>query len=132
MATDRQSVSGGCHCGAVRFSIDLPQHLQVRACTCSICQMSGHLHLTVARKDFKLLTDESALTEYRFNTGAARHLFCRTCGIKSFYQPRSHPDAWSVNFRCVDLPDGFEVQMDTFDGANWEASIDGIGDILNR
>ena len=42
------------------------------------------------------------LTSYRFGTGAANHLFCAVCGVKSFYQPRSHPEAWSVNLNALD------------------------------
>lgn len=122
---------GGCHCGAVRFQIRLPDVVDVRRCNCSICQMCGHLHLTVARSDFELLAGEDRLTEYRFNTGVARHLFCSVCGIKSFYVPRSHPDAWSVNLNCVELPEAIEVRMEEFDGDQWEAHIDEIRDVVN-
>lgn len=94
--------------------------------------MSGHQHLTVPHEDFKLLTGEDQLVEYRFNTGAARHLFCRRCGIKSFYQPRSHPEAWSVNLRCVRLDPSMEVEWGTFDGQNWEQHLHEIRDVVNR
>ena len=93
--------------------------------------MTGYQHLTVPRDHFTLMQGEDALSEYRFNTGMARHLFCRHCGIKSFYQPRSHPEAWSVHLACVDLPDSVTVEHGRFDGANWEAHIDEIGDIVN-
>ncbi len=127
----RHECEGGCHCGAVRFRLSLPGRIQVRRCNCSICRMTGYLHLTVAREDFTLLRGADALSEYRFNTGVARHLFCKTCGIKSFYVPRSHPEALSVHLGCVDLPDHIEVQLGTFDGANWEDHIDEIQDIIN-
>ena len=130
-AEDRIRCEGGCHCGAVRFRIALPAQVEVRSCNCSICRMTGYQHLTVPHAHFTLLRGEEALSEYRFNTGAARHLFCRHCGIKSFYQPRSHPDAWSVHLACVDLPDTVKVEHGTFDGANWEAHIDEIRDIVN-
>ncbi len=120
------SCEGGCHCGAVRFRLALPEVLKVIICNCSICRMTGYQHLTVAHTDFELLRGESDLQEYRFNTGRARHLFCRHCGIKSFYQPRSHPEAWSVNLACVALPRQITVERVAFDGANYEAHIDGL------
>ena len=93
---------GGCHCRRVRFEVDAPAHLQVLDCNCSICRMSGFLHLIVPAARFRLVTGSDELAEYTFNTGAARHLFCRHCGIKSFYVPRSHPDGFDVNARCLD------------------------------
>jgi hypothetical protein len=112
-------VSGGCHCGAVRFTANLPQPpVPALACNCSICSMTGFLHVMVPHERFELLTGRDALTSYRFGTGAADHLFCSICGVKSFYQPRSHPDAWSVNVNCLDqVP---ELSVEEFDGRSWE------------
>jgi hypothetical protein len=93
---------GGCHCGRVRFEVDAPAQLQALECNCSICRMTGFVHLIVPASRFRLLAGEDALVDYRFNTGAARHRFCRHCGIKSFYIPRSHPDGVDVNVRCLD------------------------------
>ncbi len=120
---DRLNCEGGCHCGAVRFRVVLPPKVEVRRCNCSICEMTGYVHLTVPDKDFELLRGAKSLQEYRFNTGTARHLFCGKCGIKSFYVPRSHPDCYSVNLNCLDLPAGIEVEWGEFDGRNWEANI---------
>lgn len=80
------------------------------------------MHLIVEREKFRLLSDDSALTTYQFNTGTARHLFCKTCGIKSFYVPRSHPDAFSVNARCIDEDSLGEMTLLPFDGQNWESA----------
>ena len=82
--------------------------------------MTGFLHVMVPHDHFGLLTGRGALASYRFGTGAAEHLFCSICGVKSFYQPRSHPDAWSVNVNCLDVPP--ELSVDQFDGRNWEQS----------
>ncbi len=111
---------GGCHCGAVRFRFTGPERLDVLECNCSICSMTGYLHVTVPHAAFTLLTPADGLAEYRFGTGAARHLFCRHCGIKSFYQPRSHPDCWSVNLRCIEGGAGHFGLIERFDGRNWE------------
>jgi hypothetical protein len=67
-----------------------------------------------------LVEGETELTSYRFNTGTANHLFCRTCGVKAFYVPRSHPDGISVNARCIDTATLRSLQVRPFDGANWE------------
>ena len=113
---------GGCHCGRVRFEVEAPARLKVAECNCSICSKSGYLHLIVPKSRFRLLRGEDALTAYTFNTGVARHLFCSTCGVKSFYVPRSNPDGYSVNLRCIDAGTIAEVTYEDFDGQNWEQS----------
>ena len=113
---------GGCHCGRVRFEVIAPSVLQVSDCNCSICAKSGYLHLTVPKSRFKLLQGSADLTTYQFNTGTAKHLFCSTCGIKSFYVPRSHPDGFSVNARCLDEGTVEEMVVTTFNGRDWEKS----------
>ncbi len=114
--------SGGCHCGAVRFEARLADRPVAQACNCSICARTGFVHLIVPESGFRLLAGEGMLTAYQFNTGLARHLFCAVCGIKSFYRPRSNPDGWSVNARCVDGLDLSALVIEPFDGRNWEAN----------
>ena len=114
---------GGCHCGAVAFEVDAPAQLVVQDCNCSICSATGFWHLIVPRHRFRLLRGEQALAVYSFGSGVARHLFCRTCGIKSFYVPRSHPDGYSVNARCLDRATIEAVAVEPFDGRTWEASV---------
>lgn len=111
---------GGCHCGRVRFEVLAPGHLEVSDCNCSICSKSGYLHLIVTKAHFKLLRGSELLTSYQFNTGTATHLFCSVCGIKSFYVPRSHPDGYSVNARCLDGGTVKSMTVRAFDGRNWE------------
>lgn len=113
-------VKGGCHCGAVRFEAEVPERAEILDCNCSICAMTGFRHLIVPHGDFSLLSGETALTSYRFGTGAAEHLFCAICGVKSFYQPRSHPEAWSVNYNALDDSSELHIEARAFDGRNWE------------
>lgn len=112
--------SGGCHCGRVRFEILAPTKLKVSQCNCSICGKSGYLGLTVPKDKFTLLHGKDCLTAYQFNTGVAKHSFCKYCGIKSFYIPRSHPDAYNVNVRCLDQETIDNMEIIPFDGQNWE------------
>ncbi len=112
--------SGGCHCGAVRFEAALPAVVEAQSCNCSICEKTGFVHVIVPESRFRLTTAEDALTTYTFNTGVAKHLFCKVCGIKSFYRPRSNPDGWSVNARCLDEAEGLTIAIEAFDGRNWE------------
>jgi hypothetical protein len=112
--------TGGCHCGRVRFEVIAPKHLQVSECNCSICSKSGYLHLVVPADRFKLLSGSDALETYSFNTQTAKHLFCSVCGIKSFYVPRSHPDGFSVNARCLDSETIEELTITPFNGREWE------------
>lgn len=117
---------GGCHCGAVAFEVDAPARLVVQDCNCSICAATGFWHLIVPRERFRLQRGADALTEYTFGSRAARHLFCRTCGVKSFYVPRSHPDGYSVNARCLDGATVEAITVEPFDGRNWEASVESL------
>ena len=112
-------VSGGCHCGAVRFRATMPDPpVPALDCNCSVCSTTGFIHIMVPHDEFELITGRDALTSYRFGTGAAEHLFCSICGVKSFYQPRSHPDAWSINANCLDEPP--ELEIEKFDGRDWD------------
>ena len=122
--TDALTVAhrGGCHCGAVRFEVTAPAHLEVDECNCSICTMTGFLHLIVPRSRFKLLKGADDLVTYTFNTGVARHYFCRHCGIKSFYVPRSNPDGYSVNARCLEPQTITGMRIALFDDTNREAA----------
>ena len=111
---------GGCHCGRVRFEVRAPAELDVSECNCSICSKTGFLHLLVPKERFHLVSGADALATYTFNTGTARHLFCSACGIKSFYVPRSHPDGYSVNARCLDEGTVKSMHIRQIDGRNWE------------
>jgi hypothetical protein len=110
---------GSCHCGAIRFEVEAPEDLEVEECNCSICTKSGYLHLIVPKSKFHLLHGEDNITTYTFNTGVAKHLFCRICGVKPFYIPRSNPDGYDINVRCLDTRPR-SISIVQFDGRNWE------------
>jgi hypothetical protein len=116
--------TGSCHCGCIFFEVQIPKEIRVQSCNCSICSMVGFLHLIVPAGQFRLLRGRDDLTEYRFNSGSARHLFCSNCGIKSFYVPRSNPDGFSINLRCLRVPPEVKVIEEHFDGRNWEQNAD--------
>jgi hypothetical protein len=110
---------GSCHCGGIRFEVEAPDDLQVEECNCSICAKSGFLHLIVPKSKFRLLSPEDNIATYTFNTGVARHTFCKICGIKPFYIPRSNPDGYDINVRCLDTKPR-SITIEQFDGQNWE------------
>src|SRR5262245_35592081 len=118
-----QTYHGSCHCGAVRFTIQADLSRLTR-CTCSICSKEGLLGCYVPQERFQLLQGQGELTLYQFNTNVAKHFFCKRCGIHAFRNPRSNPDAYAVNARCLDDFDletaKYEVLL--FDGRNWEAA----------
>ena len=111
--------TGSCHCGGIKFEVegDFQEGLE---CNCSMCSRTGYLHLIVTADRFRITQGRDALTTYTFNTGTAKHLFCGTCGIKPFYVPRSHPDGFSVNARCIDSPTVTGMKVNPVDGRNWE------------
>lgn len=116
--------TGGCHCGAVKFEVEFSEGPVLTECNCSICSKSGYLHLMVPAENFHLLSGQESITTYTFGTRAAKHHFCKVCGIKSFYVPRSNPNGFSVNFRCLDETKGLEYTVKPFDGQNWEKHIE--------
>lgn len=115
---------GGCHCGRVRFEVEAPDDIEADQCNCSICRMSGFLHLIVPKADFRLLRGADDIETYTFNTGVAQHYFCRHCGVKSFYVPRSHPAGISVNTNCLDPDTIRSLTVTPFNGQAWEQNID--------
>lgn len=110
---------GQCHCGAVTFEVQLADHIVVRECNCSMCQMVGFQHVIVPAEHFRLRSGADAITTYTFNTRVAKHTFCKHCGVKPFYTPRSNPDGYSVNLRCLQKRPP-RVELEPFDGQNWE------------
>jgi hypothetical protein len=124
----KKTIDGSCHCGKVRFRVRTSAE-EIYDCNCSICTMKGFLHLIVERSEFDLLAGQDDITTYTFNTGVAKHTFCRTCGVHPFYTPRSHPNGVDVNARCLDLdgeaPD-VVFRIVPFDGQHWEASAAAI------
>jgi len=123
--SDKVRITGGCHCGAVRFEAVVEREPEIWDCNCSICSKSAYLHLFVPHGKLTLISKPDAQNSYRFGKKEAEHLFCKTCGVKSFYQPRSHPNDWSVNLRCVDNADALKPRIVPFDGRNWEKSAEG-------
>ena len=133
MSTDADTLHrGGCHCGRVHFEVRAPAQLQALDCNCSICRMTGFVHLIVPAGAFRLLSGEDDLTDYRFNTGTARHRFCRHCGIKSFYIPRSHPDGVDVNVRCLDPGTVAGCTVTPFDDGDRAAATAAIAHLSRR
>jgi len=120
---------GGCHCGRVRFEVDAPARLGAIECNCSICRMTGFLHLIVPASRFRLLAGAEFLSEYTLNTGVARHRFCRVCGIKAFYVPRSHPDGIDVNVHCLDAATIESIAVTRFDDTDRDTAMAAIADL---
>lgn len=120
--TDQQITThhGGCHCGAVTWSIEAPPAIHTHTCNCSICDIQHYQHLIVPKSRFTLLTGEEDLSRYTFGSGLAQHYFCKHCGVKSFYVPRSNPDGVSVHARCIDPATLSAIDDEPFDGRNWE------------
>jgi hypothetical protein len=100
-----------------------PRSLQALDCNCSICKKKGFLHIIVTRADFSVVAGGECLQTYTFNTGVAQHYFCRHCGVHPFYVPRSHPNGFSVNLRCLAPEVMACFQIEPFDGQAWERSV---------
>jgi len=115
--------SGQCHCGDVKFSFESAATMPVTLCNCSVCNMTGYQHVFIPQ-DEVTIEGKDNLSLYTFNSGEAKHLFCKKCGIKPLYIPRSHPESYSINLRCVTSGTLSAGEITEFDGQNWEANID--------
>lgn len=122
-----REATGGCHCGKVHFSVRFADPPELLDCNCSVCAKTGFLHLIVDAADFILVRGADALSDYRWGSGTARHLFCNICGIKSFYVPRSHPDGFSVSWRALDEVDDVRPVIRAYDGRHWEQARAELG-----
>ena len=117
---------GSCHCKQIQFEVLGEKNIKVLDCSCSICSILNYKHYIVDKSQFKLLKGKKYLSTYTFNTNAAKHLFCKKCGIKSFYIPRSHPDSISVNLSCIHSKTINKVKIIKFDGKHWNKNINKI------
>lgn len=111
---------GSCHCGAVVFEIDGPDVIEALACNCSMCSRCGYVQYIVKQSHFRLRGGSEMLSTYSFNTHVAKHTFCRRCGVKAFYTPRSNPNGYAVNVYCLEPSTITEIRVTPFDGQNWE------------
>ncbi|NXA52729.1 CENPV protein, partial [Nothocercus julius] len=115
--------TGGCHCGAVRFEVWASPDLHVFNCNCSICTKKQNRHFIVPASRFKLLKGAENLTTYTFNTHRAQHTFCKTCGVQSFYTPRSNPDGYGIAPHCLDDGTVHSVVLEDINGKEWEKAV---------
>ena len=125
--SEKIEIKGGCHCSKIRFTALVPKQVKTLLCNCSMCKLSNYEHLFVAHKDFILEKGKDNLTSYQFASKKAEHLFCKTCGVKSFYQPRSHPDSYSIHVAALDDSGELDISQEPFDGQNWEKAKSELG-----
>tara|TARA_B100001175_G_C18990326_1_gene394059 strand:- start:21 stop:377 length:357 start_codon:yes stop_codon:yes gene_type:complete len=114
---DKKEYFGRCHCGEIKFKFLSNEYVEIWKCNCSICDLINYEHLFIKHEDFQIIQGSNSVSEYSFGTKKAKHLFCKKCGIKSFYQPRSHPDSYSINLKCVDIGPAIKNVVQ-FDGKN--------------
>jgi hypothetical protein len=116
----KQSYSGGCQCGKVRYEVQAEIN-EVYACNCSRCGKLGTLLTFTSPEDFKLISGEGATSEYQFNKKLIHHLFCATCGVQSYSRgtsPGSGNEMVAINVRCLDDVDPESFPVKKFDGKN--------------
>ena len=118
--SETKTYSGGCHCGAVRYEVELDLAKPVISCNCSMCGRVGSLLTFVPAANFTLLQGEDSLTDYQFNKHVIHHVFCKTCGIKSFARGkgRDGSDTVAINTRCLDGVELDKLNVTAYDGKN--------------
>lgn len=118
MSQEREWHHAACHCGAVRFRVQLTEGFDTaRRCSCSYCRMRGAVAVSAQLEDLEFIRGEENLTLYRFNTGTARHYFCKTCGINTHHQRRSDPAQFGINVACIEGVSPFDFpEVPVMDG----------------
>ena len=116
--TEAKSYSGSCHCGKVKYQVELDLSQTLATCNCSICSRTGSVMAFVPEQRFQLLTGENAMTDYQFKTMNIHHLFCATCGVRSFARgtDRKGSPMYMINARCLEGVDLNAVTTKEFDG----------------
>lgn len=117
------TLNGSCHCGAVKFTAELPEGLaSARRCTCSICRMRGAVAVTSTPAGFHITQGEDKLATYRFNTKTAEQYFCSVCGIYTHHKRRSDAGELGVNAACLEGVSPFDFkEVVVFDGSRHPA-----------
>jgi hypothetical protein len=117
-STEPITLSGSCHCGAVKFTTTLTEGFaSARRCTCSICRMRGAVAVTSTPTEFRITQGEDKLTTYRFNTNTAEHHFCSVCGIYTHHKRRSNPNQLGVNVSGLEGVSPFDfAEVVVYDG----------------
>ncbi|MCM2291007.1 GFA family protein [Allorhizobium sp. BGMRC 0089] len=120
MTETRPQHNAACHCGAVKFRVRLSDELNTaRRCTCSYCRMRGAVAVSASLSDIEFIEGEDNLTLYQFNTGTAKHYFCKTCGIYTHHQRRSNPQQFGINLACIEGKSPFDLtEIKVMDGVS--------------
>jgi hypothetical protein len=112
----KQIYKGSCHCGKVQFEVDLELD-HVRVCDCSLCRKRGALNYRVEEADLRIITPLEEMTLYQWHTKTAKDYFCPCCGILPFRRPRTAPELWTVNVRCLDGVDPNSIPIEQVYGS---------------
>ena len=122
-SSDPITLNGSCHCGAVKFTAELPFGLSsARRCTCSICRMRGAVAVTSTPEGFRITRGADKLATYRFNTMSAEHHFCTVCGIYTHHKRRSNSTQLGVNVACLESVSPFYFhELVVYDGSRHPA-----------
>lgn len=113
-----KTYTGGCHCGAVRYTVTTEEITNAIACNCSICSKRGWLLTFVPASAFTLNAGEDMLTDYQFNKKMVHHLFCKTCGTASFGRGSDGKgnEMVALNVRCLDDFDVNALTINPYNG----------------
>lgn len=106
-------MTGGCHCGAVRYEIDGPID-RFSLCHCDDCRRIGGsafgAALVLPAAGFRIVRGEEALTPYESSPGKFR-CFCSRCGTHIVARMTARPGTVIVRAGTVDGDPGVRPDM---------------------
>jgi hypothetical protein len=117
---------GSCHCGKVRFEVEVDRSTPAGRCNCSICTKVAATSSIIRPEALLLGSPEAELGQYAWGGMTATRFFCKQCGIHCFLRghlPELGGDYVSVNLNCLDDIDVSDLKVVYWDGRhnNWEA-----------
>jgi hypothetical protein len=121
-----KTYQGGCHCGALRFEVELDLAKGATRCNCSICTRIAQTSTAVKPEVFRALKGEAEAGTYEWGGKTGKRYFCRTCGIHCYgrgFLEEIGGAYVSVNYNCLDDVDPNQLDITYWDGRhnNWYA-----------
>lgn len=120
----KKTYHGSCHCGRIRYEADIDLQAGTGKCNCSICWKRRYWGTNIKPEDFRLLCEETGISDYQFGTFSGHHRFCANCGVAAYgdgYVEAMGGAYVSINLACLDDLDPAELAeapLQYYDGRN--------------
>jgi hypothetical protein len=126
-----KSYTGGCACGAIRYSI-AGEPLFANHCQCRDCQResgTGHGSYATFARDGVTVTGEAKTWDMIADSGNVKtRAFCAECGLPVYMTFKAMPDIFTIGAASLDEPVRYKPQAVTYAarGHDWDHLDQGL------